>query len=199
MRLEIGARLRRARRAAGVSQVIVARRARLSQATVSRIERGAAAATVDNLAVLAGIVGLDLVVRLYPGGSPVRDAAHIRAMARLLALLPGTLRIASEVPIPIPGDQRAIDAVVVEPPLGVGFELETRLLDAQEFVRRAMLKQRDAGLACFVLVLPDTAANRAAAGAAAPTLRAAFPQPHRVVMAALRAGVRPPGNGMLWI
>ena len=199
MRLEIGAGIRQARRAAGLSQAAAARRARLSQATVSRIERGMTAATVDDLAALAGVVGLDLAVRLHPGGSPIRDAAHVRVMGRLKALLPTVFRYAVEVPIPIPGDQRAIDAVVVEPPLQVGFELESRLLDMQALVRRANLKQRDARLARMVLVVPDTPANRAAALAGRETLGEAFPMSHGAVLTALRAGEPPVANGILWV
>jgi len=199
MRLELGGGIRQARRAAGLTQTVVARRGKLSQATVSRIERGATAASVDDLAALASVVGLDLVVKLYPGGSPVRDAAHVRIMSRLKALLPAAMRLAAEVPIPIPGDQRAVDAMVVDPPLRVGFELESRLLDAQGLARRVALKQRDARLARMVLVVPDTPANRAAAASGQATLDAGFPVGHRATLAALRAGELPKGNGILWV
>ncbi len=198
-RLDIGAGIRQGRRAAGLSQATVARRATLSQATVSRIERGTATASLDDLAAVAGAVGLDLTARLYPGGSPVRDVAHVRIMGRLRSLLPHGFRLASEVPIPIPGDQRAIDAVLVDPPLRVGFELESRLLDAQAIVRRVMLKKRDARLDCIVLVLPDTPLNRAAVASAQATLRAAFALNHRAVLGALRAGEPPSADGILWV
>lgn len=154
---------------------------------------------MDDLAALAGVVGLDLVVQLYPGGSPVRDVAHVRIMGRLKGLLPDRFRLAPEVPIPIPGDQRAVDAVLIDPPLRVGFELESRLLDAQAIVRRVGLKQRDARLACMVLVLPDTPTNRAAVAAGRSTLDAAFPLSHRGVLSALRAGDVPSANGIVWV
>ncbi len=154
---------------------------------------------MDDLAALASVVGLDLVVKLYPGGSPVRDAAHVRIMSRLKALLPAAMRLAAEVPIPIPGDQRAVDAMVVDPPLRLGFELESRLLDAQGLARRVALKQRDARLARMVLVVPDTPANRAAAASGQATLDAGYPVGHRATLAALRAGELPKGNGILWV
>ena len=166
---------------------------------VSRIERGRATASLDDLAALAGVVGLDLVIRLYPGGSPVRDAAHARIMGRLKAMLPAHFQLASEVPMPILGDQRAIDAVLVKPALSVGFELESRLLDAQALVRRVMLKKRDARLACMVLVLPDTPANRLSVATAQPTVSAAFALDHRATLRTLRAGTTPPADGMLWV
>lgn len=188
-----------ARRAAGLSQVTVAGRVAISQATVSRIERGTALASVDDLAAVAGVVGLDLVVQLYPGGAPVRDAAHVRIMSRPASPPPARFPAASEVPMPILSDQRAIDAVLVEPALSVGFELESRLLDAQALVRRLMLKKRDARLACLLLVLPDTPANRAAVATGQATLAAAFPLNHRAVLSALRGGETPSADGIVWV
>jgi transcriptional regulator with XRE-family HTH domain len=198
LRLELGNALRDARRGAGLRQQTVAQRAAISQAGVSRTERATRSATLDELAILAAVVGLDLVVRLYPGPDPIRDRAHVRLLARLQAELP-TLKWWTEVPVPIPGDQRAIDAVVRFGSLGVGFELETRLVDAQALVRRLALKQRDAGLARMVLVLADTRTNRAALAAADGTLRSAFSLAKREVIASLRDGRAPNANGIVLV
>lgn len=200
----VGDSLRTARRAAGLSQRTVARRAGMTQMQVSRIERSEVGAGIRELATLAAIVGLDLVVTLYPGGAPVRDVAHARLLARLQKSLTEERGIGgwrTEVPIPIPGDQRAVDAELRVAAGRVGFELETRLVDAQATVRRAALKQRDAGMACMVLVLvlADTRANRAAIVEAAATLRTAFPLEPRAMAAALRNGSLPPGNGFLLV
>jgi transcriptional regulator with XRE-family HTH domain len=198
----IGGSLRTARRAAGLSQRTVARRAGMTQMQVSRIERSEVGAGIRELATLAAIVGLDLVVTLYPGGAPVRDVAHARLLARLQKSLTGERGVGgwrTEVPVPIPGDQRAVDAELRLPAGRVGFELETRLVDAQAAVRRAALKQRDTGMACMVLVLADTRANRAAIVEAAATLRTSFPLEPRAVAAALRNGSLPPGNGFLLV
>lgn len=127
-----------------------------------------------------------------PGGSPLRDAGHVRVLARLRALLPATYRWRTEVPIPITGDRRAIDAMVADPPIAAGFELETRFGDAQSTDRRILIKQRDAGLSAMILVVPDTRHNRLAVAAAAPTIRASFPLDGRQVLRALRAGSPPP-------
>jgi transcriptional regulator with XRE-family HTH domain len=194
--VELGQALRDARRAAGLSQQTVARRAGTSQAGLSRTERGRRSATLDDLAVLASAVGLDLVVRLFPGPDPVRDLAHVRLLARLQLELPG-LEWSTEVPLPNPGDQRAVDAVVHLGSLRIGFELETQVVDAQALVRRLALKQRDAGLTAMVLVLADTRSNRAALVASTATLRAAFPRSTTEVVAALRAGHAPLGNGIV--
>jgi hypothetical protein len=165
---------------------------------MSRTERGTRSATLDELAVMAAVVGLDLVVRLYPGPDPIRDHAHVRLLARLQAELP-TLKWWTEVPVPIPGDQRAIDAVVRFGSLRVGFELETRLVDAQALVRRLALKQRDAGMASMVLVLADTRTNRAALAAAGETLRSTFPLARSEVIASLRVGRAPNANGIVLV
>lgn len=196
---DIGQSIRHARRSAGLSQRAVAKAARISQAHLSKLERGLAGPTITTVAAIASVVGLDLSMRTFPGGSPLRDAGHVRVLARLRALLPATYRWRTEVPIPITGDRRAIDAMVADPPIAAGFELETRFGDAQSTDRRILIKQRDAGLSAMILVVPDTRHNRLAVAAAAPTIRASFPLDGRQVLRALRAGVAPSANGILFV
>lgn len=198
MQLLVADRLRLSRRAAGITQESVGHAIGLSQKQVSRIELAAASLDVVRLSAIASVVGLDLVVNLYPGGVPIRDTAHYRLFDRLQALLPSMFLWNSEVPMPIRGDQRAIDAMIVEPKVSVGFELETRLLSAEEICRRVSLKQRDADLAAMVLVLSATLANRNAVRAARSTLRGTFPLEAREVLAALRAGRAPRSNGIIF-
>lgn len=196
---EIGRGLRLARRSAGLSQRLVAARVGIWQPKLSKIERGFVQADLVTLSGIAAVVGLDLAAKLHPAGPPVRDAGHIRMLTRLQRLLPTTYRRTTEIPIPIPGDARAIDAMLAEPRIDVGFELESVLLDAQALVRRTLLKQRDSGLPCMVIVLSDTPANRDAAYAAEAALRASFPLGGRAVLAALRAGKPPPANGIIFV
>lgn len=198
-RADIGRAFGIARRAAGITQQSVAAAVGISQTGYGRIERGEADAGLEILCAIGEVIGLTIRASAYPGGSPIRDAGHVRALARLQALLPAHYRWKTEVPLPIVGDQRAIDAVIVEPSIPAAFELETRLLDAQETTRRILLKARDAGMEATVLVLPDTAFNRDAVGAASSTLRAAFPLPGREVLAALRAGRCPPQSGIIFV
>lgn len=165
------------------------------------MERGVGGASLPELATMAAVVGLDLVVQLFPGGAPVRDVAHVRLLERLRATVGATAATTwrTEVPLPAPGDQRAIDAMTLLGGAHIGFELETRLTDAQSVARRASLKQRDAGLDRMILVLADTRANRAALEASAATLRPAFPLDSRPVLAAMRTGAAPSANGILLI
>ena len=199
MNAEMGRAFRMARRSLGLSQRHVAELVGISQSAVSRLEGGRSTCAIGVLAMIAAVLGLDLVVSLHPGGAPVRDAGHIRVMIRLRERLPRHFVLKSEVPIPIAGDRRAIDSLIADPPLDTGFELETRLTDAQALVRRTILKQRDARIACMVLVFPDTAANRQAVEVAGPTLRPSFPLSSRSILAALRAGTTPAANGILFV
>jgi putative transcriptional regulator len=196
---EIGRALRLARRSAGLSQRAVADLLGVSQAMVSRIERGAASASVTVLATFAEVVGLELSVRLFPASAPVRESAHAGVFERLKRLLPDWFVWLTEVPLPIRGDRRAIDAMISQPRINAGFELESRLGDAQATARRCLLKQRDAGLDAMILVLADTRANRLAVAGADATLRAAFPLSSRTVLRALRAGRAPEGNGIVFV
>lgn len=196
---DLGRAFRNARRSLGLSQLRVAELVGLSQATISRLENGRSSIGIVTLAMIADVLGLDLVVTLHPGGAPVRDAGHIRVMTRLRSLLPAQFVLKTEVPVPIMGDRRAIDVLIADPRLDTGFELETRLTDAQALVRRIILKQRDTGLACMVLVFPDTTANRQAVAAALPTLRPSFPLSSRAILSALRAGMTPAANGILFV
>lgn len=130
LRMDVGRAFRLAWRAAGLSQEAVSRLAGVSQTIVSRIERGRAAADIVKLTAIAEVVGLKLAVNIFPGGAAVRDAGHIRLIARLRAALPASFVWATERVMPVIGDLRSIDAVIVRPSLGTGFELESRLTDA---------------------------------------------------------------------
>ena len=80
---EAGRELRRARIGRGLSQRVVAAASGVAQSEISRIERGKRpGATLRTIARLATAVGLEVSVRLYPGGEPIRDNAHIALLAR---------------------------------------------------------------------------------------------------------------------
>lgn len=189
--------IRRARRNAGLGQAAVARAAGVSRSRVDRLESGAIAnPSIGLLFRLAAIVGLDIVLRAYPAGSPLRDAGHARALARFQRRLHPSLRWRSEVPLPAPGDLRSWDGAVS----GTGWEdavdVETVIDDAQSLERRLMLKRRDGEHEHVILVLADTPRNRDAL-AVAPAAFAAFPLRTRVILAALGSGRHPaPPSGI---
>ncbi len=196
---EVTADIRAARRAAGLSQAQVAGAVGCSRQLIGHVEAGRVADPGPILlARVAATVGLDLSLRAFPGGSPLRDAGQLGVLRRLAAALPPVWTLRTEVPVGR-GDRRAFDAVLSRGADRVAVECITRLTDAQAQVRAILLKADASRIRPVILVLSDTRWNRAAVRYADPTLRAAFPLGRRTVLAALRAGAAPNGNGVLLI
>jgi transcriptional regulator with XRE-family HTH domain len=194
----LGSELRAARLQAGLSLAAVASAAGLSRAELSRVERGLAPwLTLDAICRIAAVVGLVPSVKLYPDGSPLRDAAHASLLARLRRQLPPGLRWQTEVPMPVSGDRRAWDAVIRGNGWWVAVEAETRLHDLQALQRRIALKRRDAGDPCVILLVNDTRPNRAALIMMRESLRTEFPLDARDVLAAVRARRAPTAGGVV--
>lgn len=195
----LGDEVRTARLAAGLSQSAVGRTAGMSHAQVGRLERGLVrSASVDQFGRLAAVLGLDLSIRLFPAGDPVRDAAQLALLERLRRRLHPALGRRAEVPMPIPGDRRAWDAVIRAPDVRIGVEAVTRLRDIQDVERRISLKRRDSDLDHVILLLANTRANRAArVGAAGRSLLAAFPVEPRLALDALADGRDPGGSAVI--
>ena len=150
------------------------------------------------LAELAALVGLDLTGRTYPGGTPLRDAAHTALLRRLRARLAPSLVWRTEVPVidlPGVGDQRAWDATISGPRWTVGVEAETHVSDLQALERRLALKRRDAGIHVVVLLLNDTAHHQRLLASVHPL--AAFPTSARVALRALSRGFPPSGSAIV--
>lgn len=193
-----GAELRTARLAAGLTLESVGRAIGVSHVTVLRTERGVAPGPrPDVLARHAAAVGLRARLKLYPEGSPLRDAGQIELMRRLRERIGSVPRWATEVPIPADRDQRAFDAVLSYDGWRCAVELITRLHDCQAQLRAIHLKQRDAGLHRMVAVVRASHANRRAVRAAGPYLAEAFPIGTRATLAALGAGLDPGANGLV--
>ena len=170
----------------------------MSHPRLRRIERGRLPAPrPDVLARHAAAVGLRARLKLYPEGSPLRDAGQVELMRRLRERVGSAGRWAIEVPIPLDRDQRAFDAVLTFDGWRCGVELITRLYDCQAQLRAIHLKQRDAGLQRMVAVVRASHANRRAVRAAGPYLAEAFPIGTRATLAALDAGVDPGANGLV--
>ena len=103
-----------------------------------------------------------------------------------------------EEPLPITGDLRAFDLMLRRQALRVAHEFVSRLRDVQGQVRPLLLKQRDAGVGSLILVLRDTVENRRVAREAGALLADAFPLAPRAVLAAIRDGRDPGGNGVVF-
>jgi transcriptional regulator with XRE-family HTH domain len=189
-----------ARVSAGLSLTQVGRAVGLSQSQVGRIERARhPSVSVMQLARIASVVGLDLSVRAYPNGSPLRDAAHLALIMRFRARLAPTLSLRTEVPLPIAGDLRAWDMVIRGAGEPIGVEAETRLVDMQALERRVRLKMRDGGIHRVVILASASRGNRIAIRAADLEVSAFLPIRGRVALAALTNGTDPGGSALILI
>jgi transcriptional regulator with XRE-family HTH domain len=196
--LELGDEARRHRIEHGLSQARVARAVGVSRAQVGRIERGETPnVSVRALARLLAAVGMDLSVRAYPGGEPIRDAAHVALLRRLRQMAGAAWAWTTEVAIGPAGDRRAWDATISHGGIVIGVEAETRVRDLQAVLRRVTLKQHDSGVSRVVLLLADTRSNRRVVREFAPELHEAFPVQAGLATGALRAGTDPGGNAIV--
>jgi hypothetical protein len=153
--------------------------------------------TLEQVCRAAVAVGLAPSIGLYPYGDPVRDAGQLRLEGRCRAILPDGAGWQTEVPMPIPGDLRAWDAVVTLLGRRGGFEFEMRVTDVQALERRLALKLRDGAVDVLILVVAGTAANRQVLRQHREALRGLLPLDSREVLASLRAGRLPGANGIL--
>jgi transcriptional regulator with XRE-family HTH domain len=195
-----GEEFRTTRIGLGLSQAFVAQASGLSQSQVSRIERGVlATVSIEQLCRIASVLGLDLSVKLYPGGAPLRDQGQANLIDRFRPYVRAPLGLRSEVPVPIDGDRRAWDLQIVGAAQLVGVEAETRIIDSQALQRRIALKARDSNIEQVILLVSDTRANRAAIRAAEASFREMFPIPARDALRALREGHDPGGWAIIML
>lgn len=200
LRSTIGREIREARLGAGLSLAAAGRAVGMSHSQFGRIERAALPnVTVDQFCRAASAVGLKIVVRAYPDGDPVRDAAQLALLERFRRRVPPEIPFRTEVPLPIPGDRRAWDGVLEAPNGPVAVEAESRLGDLQAMERRLALKCRDGGIDRVILLVNDTAANRRVVRLHLDALRVRFPLAGREVLAALHAGEAPASNGLIML
>jgi transcriptional regulator with XRE-family HTH domain len=195
---QIGRELREARRSHGLSADVVGRAVGCSGSFVRRVERALVrGVSVVLLARLAAVCGLDLSVRLFPGGEPLRDSPQLGLAAAFRPQLHATLGWASEVPLPIAGDRRAWDGMVSGSGWRYGVEFESAPTDAQAVTRRCQLKQRDGGVDGVLLVVPDTHRARDFVRQMAVVAGATFPVASRAALARLRNGLDPGGSAIV--
>jgi hypothetical protein len=157
--------------------------------------------SMNEVGAWCAVVGLDLAIRAYPAGDPIRDRAQLALLGRLRARLHPSLRWRTEVPLPIEGDLRAWDAEISgrEPaPWHARVEAETRIADGQALERRLSLKLRDDPHGHLILLVADTRANRGALRTLRIGLRDVPLEP-RPLLAALAVGRDPGANGIVML
>jgi len=188
--------LRQARRRAGMTAQTVASLLGVSHPTVLRNERGYRGMPPILLARHAAVVGLRARIKLYPEGDAVRDAGQVALIRRFREEVGEHGKWAFEVPIPRPGDQRALDAVLTVDGGRIGLEFYTRLADVQAQLRAANLKKRDAELDRLVVIVQATRGNRRALREAGSVL-VDFPGSSRRLLTSLVAGEVPATDGVI--
>jgi transcriptional regulator with XRE-family HTH domain len=192
------AELRAGRIDRGLSGADVAQAVGISPSLYSRTEQGVAGPlTIERASVLLAAVGLDLSVRVFPAGEPLRGAAHAALLDRFRSRLHRSLRFATEVPFPPPGDRRAWDAVVSGHGWRLGVEAETRPRDRQALERRLALKSRDGDIDRMALLLLDSRHNREFIRAHGDAMADRFRVQGRRALELLGAGADPGGNAII--
>lgn len=191
---------RAAREQAGLTQLDLATALGWPREKVTRLEgeRLNRIRTTDLVAYLAAC-GLTLRLHAYPDGPPLRDIGQLSATRRFLGEIASSWRAKLEVPLPISGDRRATDLVLISAEARISVEIFTRLRDAQAQLRGAFLKWRDSGNSRLVVVLAASRTNRAVLANLRDLLVEDFPLDTRGTMAALRAGRLPRANGIVLI
>ena len=164
---------------------------------IAQVERGdPVAMTIDMVARMAPIVGLELAASLHPGTDPVRDRGHLALLERFRRRLHDRLQWRVEVPIPIAGDPRSADGVIEGDFGSVLVEAETHLGDIQAIERKVGAKQRDLGAERAILLVADTRHNRRVIENH-PELKERFPIDTRRCLARLARGEDPGGDSLV--
>jgi len=190
--------VRQTRISIGLSIASAAGSVGLHQSTFGRIERDELEhVTVEQLALACAAVGYQLSLRCYPADDPARDAGQLRLLTRFRARLPATVSLQTEVPLPIPGDPRALDGMIAIGAARIGVEAEAKLGDVQAIDRRAQLKRRDARLDGLILLVADTRGNRDVLARHREALRASYALDTKQVLSALAKGEVPAGDGIV--
>jgi transcriptional regulator with XRE-family HTH domain len=196
---QIGRELREARLDRNLSLRDVCAAVGISVSLGSRIERGLVRRVpFELLARLSAAVGLEAALRLYPAGSPIRDAVHAALLKRLRERIHPSLRFRTEIPMPIRGDKRAWDAGIEGSTWWVPIEAETKPRDFQALDRRIALKQRDGEVDHVLLLLLDSRHNRAFVEHNRAALTERYPVPGERALELLAAGAHP-GGAMIFL
>lgn len=193
------AELRDTRLALGLSQRSVARAAGISPSRLGRIERGRVRdPSLAAICRVARVLGLSASMKLYPAGSPLRDASQLALLGRFEAMLGPGLRLPREVVLPMRGDTRAWDGAITGA-VGIAFmDAETRIGDAQAMARRLEIKLRDDPRSTIlVLVVARTTHNLRVLREHRETLRQLLPLDGAAVARSLRAGRLPSASGLI--
>lgn len=174
----------------------------MSWDTVMNVEMGEPGVQIDTLCAVGEAVGLDVVLRVYPGRQPtLRDIGQLEYAEMLVSQAHD--RWQPQVELAMGQHGEAIDVVLFGPDEIQAIEIETMAADYQRQWRRA--DQKRLALAAqhqrpvrLVLAFRDTPANRSALEPHLAVIRTTLPAGSRHVLASLRSGEPLGRDGILW-
>jgi transcriptional regulator with XRE-family HTH domain len=192
--------LRGDRIGADISQRAMAANLGWSQTRYWRFENeGSEGPSIVEISTVASLLGRELSASLFEIGDSVVDRGHQELIARFRTLLSSQVNVVAEVPLPVPGDRRSWDLLLRLHDQLIGVEAETRIRDIQANVRRIRGRERDGGVDESVIVLSDTRRNRDLVDELRQALGPRFDTSPRTLLAALRAGRRLAGSGLVMV
>jgi transcriptional regulator with XRE-family HTH domain len=201
--IRIGRQVKLQRVTLGMSRSEVARRARVSDSTVERVEDGDPGSQLNTVVAVTSAVGLDLVLNAYPGQTvSLRDSGQME----LAEVIRGAAAAYWHPRLEVAAGEfgRSADMVLYGAEEVVHVEIERAATDFQAQYRSARRKTDTLAAAeqrpiRLVIAVEDTRRNREALRAHADLIRSQLPATTREVMAALRGG-RPLGrDGLGWL
>ena len=200
---EFGREIRSARHTLAISQRDLARRAGVATSTIIRIEDGDVGVQLDTAVAVGTAVGVDVVLRAYPGPTPrLRDSGQLTIAQQLMAIAHPQLRGQLEVPAGEFG--RSADLLFLGPDEILHIEIERLAVDYQAQYRAALAKRDHlaslhARPVRLILAFEDSPRNRAALRPHLDLIQSQLPAGSRQILASLRSG-RPLGtDGLLWV
>lgn len=190
--------IRIARITAGMTQRQVGNALRRSHSWVSRLESGRTKrVSVMELARAAAVVGLKLSVATYPAYRRPLDGPQLDLLHRFNRRIHAGWRHRLEVPVPIPGDLRAVDEVIRMDGCVIAVEAYTRMADVGRQLRSARQKQRDIRADRLIILVGASHANRRMLRGAGAMLDEDLPIGTRAALRALSAGEDPGGDCLI--
>jgi transcriptional regulator with XRE-family HTH domain len=189
---------------AGLTQAQLGRRAGISQAQVTRAERGRLDISLDARCRLAAACGHELGWRLYPVATVrLRDSGQMALAQAITAAAHTRWQARLEVPVS-PGDARAADLVLTNAQGSIHIEIERALVDFKGQLRSAQLKRdalaaREGSEIRLVLAVPDTPATKARLAPFEQLIAQTLPAASRRVWQAVRTGEPLENDGILCV
>ena len=199
----VGGEIKVARGEHGLTRAQASRRAGVSPDTQRRVEEGDPGVSITTLCAVGEAVGLDVVVRAYPGrGHSLRDTGQLAIAELVCGIADPSWKAALEVPAGDHGE--ACDIAFLGATEIIDTEIDRMILDFQAQYRRnsrkrAYLVERHQRPVRLVMVLEDTDRNRAAVAPHADFIKSALPAGSREILSALRNGAPLGRDGLLWI